>query len=168
MKIKNFSKILFSIALLQNTYALGKKIPPKLPSETCFKLQKNEKWNSLISQMYIPQSFCVKSARVEKVYTTQVAVRIESNDIPQLLIGDIQVKFSNGIKHISLPISRYQLSKKNSEYYAFSKVDLLFNVDQYGRLISEFEIHGHINEMPDIQKSESEFADLIFEKTVTK
>ena len=168
MKIKNFSKIFFSIAILQNTYALGKKIPPKLPSETCFKLQKNEKWDSLVSQMYIPQSFCVKSARVEKVYTTQVAVRIDSNDIPQLLIGDIQVEFSNGIKHISLPISRYQLSKKDSDYYAFSEVDLLFNVDQNGQLISEFEVKGHINETPDIQKTEGEFADLIFEKTVRK
>jgi hypothetical protein len=168
MKIKNFIKILFSLAILQNTYALGKKIPPKLRSETCFKLQKNEKWDSLISKMHIPQSFCVKSARVEKVYTTQVAVRIESNDIPQLLIGDIQVTFSNGAKHISLPISRYELSKKDSDYFGFAKVDLLFTVDKNGTLISEFEINGYINETPDIQKSDGEFADLIFEKTVRK
>ncbi|MEI7441123.1 MAG: hypothetical protein WCK43_05755, partial [bacterium] len=70
--------------------------------------------------------------------------------------------------HISLPISRYQLSKKDSDYYAFSKVDLLFNVDQNGQLISEFEVKGHINETPDIQKTEGEFVDLIFEKTVRK
>jgi len=168
MKIKNFSIILFSIALLQNTYALGKKIRPKLPSETCFKLQQNEKWDSLISQMYLPKSFCVKSVRVEQVYTKQVSLRIESNDLPQLLIGDIQVEFSNGAKYISLPISRYQLSKKNSDYFAFSKLDLLFSVDQDGQLISEFEVHGQINETPDIQKSEGEFVDLIFEKTVKK
>ena len=168
MKIKNFTKILFSIALLQNTYALGKKVPPKLPIETCFKLQKNENWDALINQTYLPQHFCVKSVKVEKVYTNQVAIRIESNDIPQLLIGDINVTFSNGTKFISLPISHYELSKKDSNYHASSQLNLLFSVDQKGQLVSEFEAKGHINETPDIQKSEGEFVDLIFEKTVRK
>ena len=63
---------------------------------------------------------------------------------------------------------RYQLSKKESNYHASSQLNLLFSVDQKGQLVSEFEIHGHTNETPDIQKSDGEFADLIYEKTVRK
>ena len=163
-------KSLSFFLMLQNAHALSKKIssptsPEKLPQESCFELQKKESWDSFIEQTRIPQKFCVKSISVEKVYTNQVAVRVESNDIPHLLIGDIIIAYRNGEKKISLSITRQELSKKDSDYFGFAKVDLLFTVDTEGKLISEIEADGYVMETEDLQKSDGKNEQLIYKKT---
>ena len=171
MNIKYLAKTILFILLIQNGQALGKKVPfyispDKLPQETCFELQRSERWDTFIQRTRVPQKFCVKSVVVEKVYTTQVALRVDSEDIPHLLFGDILMAYKNGEKRISLSIARQELSQKGSDYFGFAKVDLLFTVDQNGKLISEFDVNGYVMESPDLQKSEGESADLVFEKTL--
>lgn len=173
LNFKFLSVIAFSFLVLNNSYALGKRINSKLsiktlPSETCFELQKNERWDAFIERTRVPQKFCVKSAVVDKVYTNQVSVILESDDIPRLLFGDIHMSYKNGEKRISTSISRQELSQKGSDYFGFAKVDLLFTVDKNGTLISEFDIHGYVMETSDLQKSDGESTDLLFEKTVRK
>jgi hypothetical protein len=56
--------------------------------------------------------------------------------------------------------------KRTSNYYAFSRVISCLMSIENGELISEFEVKSLINETEDIQKSEGEFVDLVFEKTV--
>ncbi len=173
LNIKSLSVIALSFLILNNSHALGKRIDSKLsfkklPSETCFELTKNDRWDSLLKETRIPQKFCVKSVFVEKVYTNQVSVRVDSNDIPQLIFGDIQMAYRNGEKRIALTFARQEIFQKGNDYFAYAKADLLFNIDKEGNLISEIDANVYVSETPDIQKSEGEFADLIFEKTVRK
>lgn len=169
--IKCLSIIAFSFLILNNSHALGKRIVSvlslkKLPSETCFELEKNDRWDSLLKETRIPQKFCVKSISVDKVYTNQVSVRVDSDDIPELLFGDIQMAYKNGEKRIALTFVRQEIFQKGNDYFAFAKADLLFNIDKDGNLISEIDANVYVSETPDLQKNEGESADIVIKKTV--
>ena len=138
----------------------------KCQSETCFELEKNDRWDSLLKETRIPQKFCVKTICVDKVYTNQVSVRVDSDDIPQLLFGDIQMAYRNGEKRIALTFARQEIFQKGNDYFALAKADLLLNIDKDGNLISEIDANVYVSETPDLQKNEGELADIAIKKTV--
>ncbi len=171
LNFKYLSLFTFSFLILNNGHALGKRVDSKLsvqklPAETCFELGKNDRWDSLLKEARIPQKFCVKSIFVDKVYTNQVSVRIDSNDIPQLLLGDIQMPYKNGEKRIALTFARQEIFQKGTDYFAFVKADLLFNIDKDGNLTSEIDANVYVSETPDLQKIEGETADIVLNKSV--
>jgi hypothetical protein len=171
MNIKRLTTLTLSFLILNNSHALGKRIDSKLsvsklPAETCFELEKNDRWDALLKSARIPKKFCVKSVFIDKVYNTQVSVRVDSADIPQLLFGDIYVSHKNGEKLISLIFARQEMFQKDNDYFGFAQASLVFNVDKDGNLISEIDAKVYVSETPDIQKSEGDSADIVIHKTV--
>jgi hypothetical protein len=95
-----------------------------------------------------------------------VSVRVDSDDIPQLLFGDIQMAYRNGEKRIALTFARQEIFQKGNDYFAYAKADLLFNIDKDGNLISEIDATVYVSETPDLQKNEGESANIAIKKTL--